>query len=234
MGRYSWHKDRDRIFNGHDLFRRLIRSNFVLTPSGLVRKACYDKISYFDLGMPWCGDWFLWCLFALHHDVAYLSEPMLCYREHHDLSMTSQLTTRKLDACATEEIAVPWTIREKALQAGYARVARECLIGAALAYSRTLASKRFRDSSRFMNFGLFEESLATHTESSVDRDFVRAHTLLGVGNEYYWQGEHELAKRFYGEALRENRWMMTARFKSMLLSLGKRGELVRKAILAFR
>ena len=234
LGAYSQRRDRDRIFRGHELLKRLLHSNFVLTPSGMVRRDCYENISVFDLNMPWCGDWYLWCLYALHHDVAYLSEPMVCYREQHDLSMTCQLTTDKLDACALEEIAIPWIIKKKAQDAGYSDLAKTCLEAIASTYARTMATERYRGGTFFMNFDRFEESLAQHEASAAERDYLRAQVSMRVGNEHYWQGDLKLARKFYGAAIQKDPWMMAARVKRLLLALGKPGEYVRKTILAFR
>jgi glycosyltransferase involved in cell wall biosynthesis len=234
LGAYSQRGDRDRVFRGHHFLKRLLRSNFVVTPSGMVRRVCYEKIGLFDLNMPFCGDWYLWSLFALYHDVGYLSDPMVCYREHHDLSMTSQLTTAKLDACALEEIAIPWIIKQKAREAGYTSLNEPCLKAIAVTYARTMASERYRGSSFFMNFDLFEDSLARHETSEAERNCVRALVSMRIGNEYYWQGDLNLARKFYGAALQQDPWMMSARIKNLLLGLGKPGEYVRKTILAFR
>lgn len=234
LGCYSERGDRDRIFRGHVLLKRLLQSNFVVTPSGMVRRECYDKISLFDLNMPWCGDWYLWCLFALYYDVAYLAEPMVCYRECHDLSMTGKLTTEKLDVCAAEEVTVPWTIRKRAQEAGFSDLATQCLFAIARTYGRTMASERYRKASSFMNFVQFEGSLSKYTTSEAERDYLRAHVSMSVGNEYYWQGQLALAQEFYRAALQKNPWMMAVRIKSLLLSVGKPGEYVRKALLASR
>jgi hypothetical protein len=43
-----------------------------------------------------------------------------------------------------------------------------------------------------------------------------------------------LARKFYGAALQQDPWMMSARIKNLLLGLGKPGEYVRRTILAFR
>jgi hypothetical protein len=233
LGRYSHRVDRDRIFKGHALLKRLLQSNFVLTPSGLVRRECYEKVSLFDLTMPWCGDWYLWCLYAIHYDVGYLSEPMVCYREH-ELSMTTKLTTEKLDACAAEEIAVPWKIREHAQAAGYVKLADRCLEAIARTYGRTIAAERYRGATSFMNFDQFERSLCEYTTNEADRERLRALVSMSVGNEYYWQGNMPLARQFYRSALEKNPWLLTVRLKSLLLAMGKPGELVRKTIFAFR
>jgi glycosyltransferase involved in cell wall biosynthesis len=234
LGRYSERRDRDRIFRGHVLLRRLLQSNFVLTPSGIVRRECYERVSLFDLNMPWCGDWYLWCLFAMYYDVAYFAEPMVCYREHHDLSMTSQLTTAVPDSCAAEEVAVPWMIRKRAHDAGYADLARQCLSGIARTYGRIIASRRYQKASCFMNFDHFEDSLRKHTTNEAEREYLRAQVSMSVGNEYYWQGELALAREFYALALRADPWMVTVRIKELLLALGKPGEYLRKSLLAFR
>lgn len=233
LGRYSQHGDCDRIMRGHDLLSKLIRSNFVMAPSGLVRRDCYQKISFFPLNMPWCGDWFLWCLFAVYHDVAYFAEPMTCYREHHILSMTSKLTRESLDACAAEEVAVPWIIRRKAQEGGYSRLAKECLLGVAQTYARTFVNERYRESTFFMNLELLEDSLRRNTTDEVERDWVRSRVYEKMGNECYWQRELASAKQFYQMALKNNPWMVTVRTKRLLLSLGQTGDCLRRMIYSF-
>ncbi len=109
-----------------------------------MRRECYEKLSHFPLDMPWSGDWYLWCLFALHYDVGYFAEPMVCYRDH-SLSMTTKLTRESLEACAFEDVAIPWIMRKKAQEAGYARLAKDLLPAIAHTYARVIASKRYRE-----------------------------------------------------------------------------------------
>jgi len=234
LGRYEYRRDRDRVFNGHALLTKLLRSNFILAPSSLVRRECYDKLGLFELGFPWCGDWYLWCLFALHYDVAYCAEPMVCYREHHQLSMTTKLTGEKLEACAAEEIAVVWAIREHALDAGYAELAAQCLLAIAETYGRIMASDRYREVECFMNFDYFEASLQGRRMTGTERRTLAAQVLMRVGNECYWNGEHEHAATFYERALRLDPWMMSTRAKLFLLTMGRSGDYVRRALLAHR
>jgi hypothetical protein len=206
----------------------------VLTPSELIRRECYDRLGLFDLSMPWCGDWYLLCLFALHYDVAYCAEPMLCYREQHELSVTTQLTTEKLDACAAEEIAVPWKISAKAVEAGYPALAEQCRSAIARTYGRVLAAERFRNASFFMNFDQFEDSLRQYSTTEAEREYLRARVYLSVGNEYYWRGEMTLARQFYGAALRKDPWMVTGQIKNVLLTLGRPGDYVRQTLQTLR
>jgi len=231
IGRYPVHGDQDRIIPGHMMLKRLLRWNFVLAASGLVRRECYDKLSVFPLDMPWAGDWYLWCLFALYYDVGYFAEPMVCYRDH-SLSMTTQLTRERLQACAAEDIAIPLIIRKKAREAGYLLLAKELLPAIAHTYARVMASERYRQSA-VMSLEQFEDSLCRNIANEAERNLVRAHVYSDMGNEYYHAGSTSLAKEFYRKALSVNPWMGSARLKRFLLCFGKAGDRLRK-ILSFR
>ena len=63
----------DRIWEGRDLLRKLVKSNFIAQSSGMVRKACYEMVGVFAPDMPFAWVWYLWCLLALHYDVAYFA-----------------------------------------------------------------------------------------------------------------------------------------------------------------
>lgn len=233
LGEYKRWGHRDRLIRGHTLLSRLLKANFVLTPSGMVRKECYTKLSYFDLSMPWCGDWYLWCLFALHYDVAYFAEPMVCYREHHDLSMTSQLIQAKLDACAAEEIAVTWTIFEKAKEAGFRSVAIDALGAIAHTYARVMYSKRYHGSSWFMNMDRFEASIATHALSTAEEKLLRAHFNVSVGNEHYGNDRVGDARECYKRASRINPLSVEARAKALWATLGRPGRRLHTLVRSF-
>jgi glycosyltransferase involved in cell wall biosynthesis len=233
LGCYSERRNRDRLFRGHQLLKRLLQSNFVLTPSGMVRRDCYEK-SLFDLALPFCGDWYLWCLFAMDWDVAYFAEPMVCYREHHDFALTTEFMNTQVDSCAAQELAVPWLIRKRARDAGDRKLEAYSLSGIARMHGHVMASQRYRKSSFFMNFDRFEDALREHEVNDVDRQRLTAMMLMSIGNECYWQEDFTLARQFYGAALRTRPWMVTARAKRLLLALGKPGQYVRKTILAYR
>jgi hypothetical protein len=231
LGRYPVRWQRDGIVRGHVLLRKLLYWNFVLAASGLVRRECYDKLGAFPLDMPWAGDWYLWCLFALHYDVAYFAEPMVCYRTH-ELSMTNKLFKEDVATCCEEDVRIPWMIKQKADEAGFRAVSRDCLNAVADMYARIIATRRYGMSKPSLTLEQFEESLSRHTSNQRERERVRARAYAGVGNEYYWQAETALAKEFYGRALEKDPWMPAVRIKRLLLSLGKSGDYVRKKISA--
>jgi hypothetical protein len=251
LGNYAVRGDRDRIIPGHLLLKKLLRSNFVLAASGMARRECYEKISHFPLDMPWCGDWYLWCLFAIHYDVAYFAEPMVCYRKH-DLSMTNALWQKSAVACCEEETAVPWGVKRKAEEAGAWDVSKECLDAVGQVYARNIASKRCQVLGSLtlvyarnmapkrcrvlgsLTLEQFEESLCRNCTSETERAWVRGRVWAGLGNEYYWQAEPALAKKYYQMALKKDPWMLSIYLKRLLLSLGKRGDYLRETILSLR
>lgn len=226
---YSVSGRHDRVVPGHQWLKRLLPANIVVAASGLVRRECYLSHGAFPLDMPYAGDWYLWSLFAFHHDVAYFAEAMVCYREH-TLSMTTHLTREKVQACAREEISIPWAIKARADEAGLKELSRDCLTAVAQIYGRNLAQLRFGMATPILELGHFEESLREHSGSESERDFVRAHVYANMGNEYYWRGDAASAHRLYGAAFRKDPFMLGVLAKRMLLSSGWAGNAVRRLI----
>jgi hypothetical protein len=148
--------------------------------------------------------------------------------------MTSKLTTDRLDTCANEEISIPWLIRDRAVQSRNPRAAKACLAGIAETYARTLVGEQFRDSSYHMNFALVEESIQKHQISETERAWLFSKLYERVGNEYYWQGDSSSARDFYRRALQQNVMQLSIVAKIALLALGRRGEYLRKKILAMQ
>jgi hypothetical protein len=234
LGQLRVHGDRDCVLPGSALLKKLLRGNFVLTPSGLVRRQCYEQLGTFALDMPWCGDWYLWCLFALYHDVGYLAEPMVCYREQHALSMTDKLTREKLDACAAEEIQVLWRIREQAQRLGQRRVAAYTLTGLAHTYARTIAGHRYRAARPGLSFDAMEASLRQHPIDDAERARIRAQVRALVGNDCFRRGDLAGARRLYLDALAANPWMPSIAVKALLAAFGRPVEFLRRTILSLR
>jgi glycosyltransferase involved in cell wall biosynthesis len=226
---YSISGARDQIIAGHTWLKRLLRRNVVLAASGMARRACYQSLGTFPLNMPWAGDWYLWCLFAVYYDVAYFAEPMVCYRDH-ALSMTNHLTKQQAEACCEEELAIPWIIKQRADEAGFRGVSRECLRAVAEAYAEAVVSKRYGMSRVSMSLDQFEESLCQKTASERERTSVRAHVYARMGNEYYWQGNIASAKQFYQAALAKSPLMARVAAKRVLLSLGGPGNALRRLV----
>jgi len=230
---YSLVEDRDRVIPGRSWLKRQLRLNLVLAASGLVRRDLYEKCGAFPLDMPWAGDWYLWCLLALYGDVAFFAEPMVCYREH-PLSMTNTLTQGQAEACAADEIAIPWRIKAKADAAGYAQVSRDCLRAVTEIYERNTAWDRFGMSTPILNLEKFEESLRRYCGSERERDEIRARVFAALGSRHDVRGEALEAGRLYKAALEKDPWMLKVQVKRALLALGPAGAVVRKLARAAR
>lgn len=234
LGRLRTRGDRDRVLKGEDLLDTLLLGNFVLTPSGLVRRSCYTTLGTFRLDLPWCGDWYLWCLFALHHDVGYFAEPMVCYREQHALSMTEKLTTERLDACGAEELRVTRLIRSEALRLGRERPAARALDGLAHAYARTMADARYEHATTYMNIETMESSLAAEALPPSTQRRLRARIRAHVGSLCQRRGELAQALEHYASALARDPLMPRVAVKMTLASLGRTGSLIHRTLLGLR
>src|SRR5260370_18453353 len=108
---------KDRIWDGPSFLMRLIEGDCVVLSSAMVRKECYDKHGMFSLEMPHANDWYLWCVLALHYQVAYLSEPMLYVRIHEE-SLTSEFNRGGNPICTIDELNVLWRVARLAELAG--------------------------------------------------------------------------------------------------------------------
>ncbi len=225
------HGDRDCIIRGRTFLKELIKGNTIASPSALVRRECYEQVSLFPLTMPWAGDWYLWCAFALRYDVGYFSEPMVCYREH-ELSMTKKMKNEGDGACNREETDIPWAIRNKALELGLTDISRDCLEAIAEIYGRRLASREFRASEALLTLGEVEQSIRNNCSRERERRLVRAHLFREMADQFYWQGDLLQARQFYNDALNIDPWMMKAQARRILLSLGGPGDFLWKRIKA--
>lgn len=222
----SIHGNADAIFNGRAFVEKLVRANTVMAPSVLVRRQCYEDISLWPLDLPWTADWFVWCAFAMHFDVAYLAEPMVCFRIHTS-SMTSQLMSNEHKVLASDLVAVPWRIRRMAEQMGDSRIARRCLEAIADEYGYSIRTMRFKTSQSVMTLDDFERSLTQFASSEREKQWLRARARAAFADRQYWQGEAIKAKLEYLRALKLDPWMLMVWAKWVLLSTGKIGDAIR-------
>ena len=231
---YSVHGEGDAIIPGRQFLAKLVHANTIVAASGMVRRECYDKVGLFPLDMPWGGDWYLWCAFALHFDVAYLAEPLVCYRRHNS-SMTNVLMHGNIDACYSDDIKIPWIIKEMVDKSGYARLARECLRAIANEYAHSMMGKHYKaaDSYSLMAPEQFEHSLSRNTPSLKERSWVRARVYSRMADRYYSQCDFALARQFYYRGLREDFRMPKVWAKWLLLSCGRVGIEVRSRVARF-
>jgi glycosyltransferase involved in cell wall biosynthesis len=223
----------DGILNGRTFLHRLIESNCVLAPSALVRKECYERVSMFPLDLPYAGDWFLWCAFALEYDVAYFADPMIYYREHPQ-SMTTTLVAEDIRRLSLDDLAVRWRMKARIAAAGRRELTRHCTRFIVDYYTQALASKKWRGAKFRMSLAEFEQSLAANAGDESERDGMRAEVLAGVGAELYWDEDLETDLTLYRLAIKYGPFRPKLWLKYAVLRLGPLGVVTMRSISALR
>jgi glycosyltransferase involved in cell wall biosynthesis len=212
---------RDTIFEGRAFLRRLLKENFVIAASGMVRRTCYERLGAFPPDLPYVGDWFLWCLFALHHDVAYFAEPMVNYRAH-ELSMTNHLMTHRSRATLQEGFAVLWRIATEANRIGAADVAAQC--GARLVdlYGRHLAGWTDRGLPYRMSEDELDASMGREGRHAIERG-LRTRVWMAAGDYSVRRLEASDATRYYRRAAEHDHPALGLRCRQWFLKTGSVG-----------
>jgi glycosyltransferase involved in cell wall biosynthesis len=79
-----WIEDdgQDHVESAARCFPRLFEGNFVSFPSALFRRSAVVGLGGFDPRLRFVVDWEMWLRIALHHQVAYLAQPLVRYRLH--------------------------------------------------------------------------------------------------------------------------------------------------------
>jgi glycosyltransferase involved in cell wall biosynthesis len=218
---------RNAVLSGRHFLATLLSGNCVAAPATMVRKECYEKISKFPLDLPYAGDWYLWCVFALHCDVAYFAEPMVNYRLH-DLSMTNQLSRRQRVA---DNLLVWWRLERLAKERGHLALVDKCQAFIAGQYAQCLVPQNGGYS---MSFEEFEASLQENVPGPSQGGRIRARVYARVADEYYRSERFGSALQYYGLGLQEDPTMLKVRAKRFLLRMGKAGIWVRRRFLGSR
>lgn len=223
------HGSHDAIFKGREFLMRLLNANSVVAASGMARKECYERGGYFPLDMPWGGDWYLWCLFALHYDVAYLAEPLVNYRTH-ELSMTNLLTNHDPKACANDDLLLYWRLMRKAAEANCASVADRCRHMIAYEYARSMVSARYENTARAEQE--CEESIIQLSSNPAEARAIRARFYACTGDRLFWVNNLNRAVCYYALALKLDPWSPKTWAKRLLLRFGRVGLKSREMIRA--
>ncbi len=237
-GKYVWLVStdcgkEDRIWEGPKFLMRLIRGDCIVLSSAMARKECYDKYGLFSLEMPHANDWYLWCVLALHYQVAYLSEPMLFVRIHEE-SLTSEFNQGGNPICSIDELNALW------------RVARLAEVGGVISDRRAFNSAIATLAAWALRYGPpggkrpglaeadFEALLRSHVRDSKDEEDFRARLFMAIGDEEFWHGHSKEAAKSYWLGLRLRPWWWRTWIKYLLLRTGGVGISVRRFLLGLR
>jgi glycosyltransferase involved in cell wall biosynthesis len=225
----SMYRPQDGVFRGREFLLDLLKGNFILAASGMARKECYEKVSYFPEDMPYGGDWYLWCVFALNYDVAFFADPMVSYRVH-DLSMSTIMARKNMRAIFADIIGLPVRLRREGERLGDAAIVACCRETVIRQYADCLASKEIRDQKSQISLAEFEESLAEFTGSAEERREIRWRVFCGAGDRFCWQQGLGDSASMYWKALAIKPYMLSVWLKLALLKTGNTGNKIRNVL----
>lgn len=226
---YSVHDSQDAIFEGHRFLLKLLERNTVLAAAGMVRRECYERVGVFPLDMPYGGDWFLWCAFALHYDVGYFAEPMVNYRQH-DLSMTNLLRSEDERILMKDDITLPWRIKKECEKAGYNALASSCVEFIVRQYLRCFLGREWRNPATRLTPQEFDSSVESYTSNLRERNYIRARVFSTVGDRCYGAADYERALFYYRQTMSEGFFMPALWLKYGLLRMGPVGKYIRDGL----
>jgi glycosyltransferase involved in cell wall biosynthesis len=231
--RYAFHGDEDRLFRGREFFVKLLKGNSILSASGMVRREVYEKLDAFPLDMPFGGDWYLWLLFALHYDVAYLGEPMVLYRQH-SMSMTNLLQESDPRICTKDDLRVLWRIKRCSESAGYAELTGRVDDHLVDRASLFLSSTRNQGPKPWYSLEDFEQTVMENSGSEAESRRIRARVLAKVADESFWQHDYARARSLYALSVLNRFFQPKVWLQQFLLRMGEPGIRLRNAQLMLR
>jgi glycosyltransferase involved in cell wall biosynthesis len=80
----------DYVIAGTDELRALAVQNYINFCNAVVRRSAYDAVGTYPAQWQIVGEWAMWVRLTKRYDVAYVDEPLVCYRLH-----PGQLTLRR-------------------------------------------------------------------------------------------------------------------------------------------
>lgn len=91
---------KEKDFRGN-LFWELSLTNFINTPTVLLRKKCLEKVGLFDEGFRYNEDWLYWIALSKYYCFCYIDQPLVRYRVHQDSTNKDQSGYRaqRIEAC---------------------------------------------------------------------------------------------------------------------------------------
>ena len=86
---YYKKKGLDEGFFGHKFlvlepFKKLLKINFMLTPSAIIKKSCFKEGFFFNEKRHYAEDWELWLIMSLYYKFAYVNEACVHVRSMDD------------------------------------------------------------------------------------------------------------------------------------------------------
>lgn len=215
------------VLQGRRFLRTLAKGNCVSAPSSMVRRQCYEAMGMFPLDLPHAGDWYLWCSFAFHGDIAYLADPLISYRLH-STNMSAHLHKNKQHVVWEDQNKVRWRVKVMAEKAGYSEVSDILTERLAAQYAINLVSTIFRQEPEAALQSI-DTMLEQHAELSEYMP-IRAQIYVALADQLFAAGELTYTAFFYKKALHLNPGLKECAAKLALLRMGGVGSAVRNVL----
>jgi glycosyltransferase involved in cell wall biosynthesis len=216
---------KDKIWNGRSFLKRhLIKSNCIVLSSVMVRRECYEQISLFPEELPFTNDWYLWSVFALHHAVGYIRDPMVFFRTH-EQSVTSALLRSQDGVWTKNRMEILWRVARLSEDLGGRSLRPACTASIANYAAQGLTSQ-------YPGVMLGEAAVTAlireNSRDPADAGRVLATTRVAVGDRLMSESEVSAAISAYRLALKEYPWWPRVWGKYLLARMGRAGLLVRR------
>jgi glycosyltransferase involved in cell wall biosynthesis len=229
---HAIHGTTDRVYSSDEFLEHIVVRNTISTPAVMVRRSSYDRVGRFEPDLPYSGDWFQWCRHAFHGEVAYLAEPMVCYRVH-DTGM-SQWYRQNPHKLIRDEVEVRWRVRAMAEKLGRTSIVNAATDAIAWDYGVRVSLKLTEDWPLGMTMEAFNGSLRAHTGDPAVIAQATVTVLRAVADAHYRSGDMVQARVFYDRAVAAAPSHVATRAKRALLATGSVGRRLRTAAARLR
>jgi glycosyltransferase involved in cell wall biosynthesis len=221
LGVFPRHLTHTEVMSPERALSCLLAWNCVPAAGALAKRSCYERANYFPLDLPYAGDWYLWCHFALHAPVVYIAEPLVKYR-YHEQNMTKYFKDR-LPLLRRDEIEVYWRVLRLAEAQGSGSIARCAHQALAEYYARQLQH------AQPMLVEEVAESVRRNAGVRRNADAMLAGVFAAAGDLAYAAEDQTGARRMYRRSLSHGGRLNPAA-KLALLQCGRLGRWIRDRI----
>jgi hypothetical protein len=226
---WKWPGNRDRILSGHEVVRRSAYKCALIAPTCLARKECHRRAGGFPVNLLRTGDWYLWAVFAMTHDVGYFAEPMVYYRRH-ETNMDKLMAEEQPSFFFEQEMMVRWAIKKEAEKAGIKCVFSDLRRSLANFYTIRLVDKQVKNWRHGCAWDVAIQEIRDNASNEEDAEeilrLIRANwprkLALGYARAaagYYNHGQLDQAVITFRAALKSNPWSIKVRVYLMAARL---------------
>jgi hypothetical protein len=230
---YSSWQASDDILCGKAVFQRLVYANTIVACSGMVRKAMYTRHGNFPLDMPYSGDWYLWCLFAMFGDVVFVADPLVAYRIHGS-SMTDTLSATRVRQCADDDLAVLSALCRRAEIEGLKPFTEISMRALGYEYARQLRSKKYRTGTFQRTPAEVAKLIHAFSQHKSETRQLMAYTQVSLGDLHSAESLWLQALTSYVRALYRQPFHLSVWGKLVLAGVGRPGQKIRSQLSRWR